>query len=125
MPGEDALPELLRLGLRKENVGNIEFIWGSFGHSEPEALRSIVPHVIHMHAKFFDLRDGDEPNVRFEEVVRVLVEENYSGWLSSEYEGATGAKTFSLVRQLQAMVSHHAETFSCSMMNNGAKKSEH
>src|SRR5579871_3211627 len=66
-PGHEALAELLRLGLRKQNIGNIEFIWGSFGHSEPEALRAILPHVIHMHAKFFDMQDGDDPNIRFDE----------------------------------------------------------
>jgi len=109
--GEDALPELLRLGLRKQNIGNIEFIWGSLGHSEPEALRSILPHVIHMHAKFFDMHDGDEPNIRFEEVVKVLVEENYSGWISSEYEGAPGVDTFELVRRQQSMVRRYAEKY--------------
>jgi sugar phosphate isomerase/epimerase len=103
-PGEEAMPELLRLGLRKQNIGNIEFIWGSLGHSEPEALRAILPRVIHMHAKFFDMHDGDEPNIRFEEVVKVLVEEKYSGWISSEYEGAPGVDTFELVRQQQAMI---------------------
>lgn len=112
-PGEEALPELLRLGLRKENIGNVEFIWGSLGHSEPEALRSIVPDVIHMHAKFFDMQNGDEPNIRFEEVVKVLVEERYSAWISSEYEGAPG-DTFEFVRQQQAMMRRYAERYSCS-----------
>jgi sugar phosphate isomerase/epimerase len=107
-PGEEALPELLRLGLRKQNIGNIEFIWGSLGHSEPEALRSILPYMIHLHAKFFDIQDGDEPNIRFAEVVKVLVEENYSGWISSEYEGAPGVDTFELVRQEQAMIRRYA-----------------
>ena len=110
-PGEEALPELLRLGLRKQNIGNIEFIWGSFGHSEPERLRAILPHVIHFHAKFFDIEDGDDPNVRFDEVVKVLVEERYSGWISSEYEGAP-ADTFDLVRRQQAMMRRYADKYS-------------
>jgi sugar phosphate isomerase/epimerase len=108
-PGDEAVPELLRLGLRKQNIGNIEFIWGSFGHSQPEALRAILPYVIHMHAKFFDMQDGDEPNIRFEEVVKVLAEENYSGWISSEYEGAPGVDTFELVCQQQAMMRRYAD----------------
>jgi sugar phosphate isomerase/epimerase len=118
-PGEAALPELLRLGLRKENIGNIEFIWGSFGHSEPEALPAILPHVIHVHAKFFDMQNGDEPNIRFEEVVKVFVEEHYSGWISSEYEGAPG-DTFQLVRQQQAMVRRYAERYSSSAASTSA-----
>jgi sugar phosphate isomerase/epimerase len=105
-PGHVALEKLLALGLRKENIGNIEFIWGSFGHSDPEALRAIMPHVIHMHAKFFEMKDGVEPNVRFEEVVKVLAESGYNGWISSEYEGVGGLDTFDLVRQQQALIRH-------------------
>lgn len=102
--GEEALPELLRLGLRKQNIGNIEFIWGSFGHSEPELLKTILPRVIHMHGKFFSMKNGIEPDVRFEEVTKVLVESGYDGWMSSEFEGAGGQDTFELVRQQQAMI---------------------
>jgi sugar phosphate isomerase/epimerase len=111
-PGEEALPELLQLGLRKQNIGNIEFIWGSLGHSEPEALRSIIPNVIHLHAKFFDMQNGDEPNIRFEEVIKVLVEEGYSEWISSEYEGAPSVDTFELVRQQQSMIRRYAGRYS-------------
>ena len=108
-PGDEALEKLLALGLRKENIGNIEFIWGSFGHSDPEALRAIMPHVIHMHGKFFEMKDGVEPNVRFEEVVKVLAESGYNGWISSEYEGVGGLDTFDLVRQQQALIRRNWE----------------
>jgi len=110
-PGEEALPELLRLGLRKQNIGNIEFIWGSFGHSEPEELKDILPRVIHMHAKFFSMKDGVEPDVRFEEVTKVLAENGYDGWMSSEYEGQGGVDTFELVRQQQAMITRFAAKY--------------
>jgi sugar phosphate isomerase/epimerase len=123
-PGEEALAELLRLGLRKQNIGNIEFIWGSLGHSEPEALRTILPDVIHMHGKFFDMQNGDEPNVRFEEVVKVLVEEGYSEWISSEYEGAPDVDTFELVRQQQAMMHRFAGRYWSSRLNTNARSQE-
>jgi hypothetical protein len=102
--GHNALKTLLAAGLRKQNIGNIEYIWGSFGQSNPEALRTIMPHVIHMHAKFFEMKNGEEPNVRIPEVARVLAEEGYSGWISCEYEGAAGCDTFDLIRQLQAQI---------------------
>jgi sugar phosphate isomerase/epimerase len=110
-PGEEALPELLRLGLRKQNIGNIEFIWGSFGQSEPAELKGILPRVIHMHGKFFSMKDGNEPTVRFEEVAKVLVENGYDGWMSSEYEGPGGVDTFELVRQQQAMIRSYAAKY--------------
>jgi sugar phosphate isomerase/epimerase len=109
--GHEAAEELQRIGLRKENISTIERIWGSFGHSEPGALLAIMPRVIHMHGKFYSMKDGDEPDIRFEEVVKVLVEYGYDGWMSSEYEGANGVDTFNLVREHQAMVRRYAEKY--------------
>jgi sugar phosphate isomerase/epimerase len=79
-------------------------IWGSFGWSEPDELKEIFPYIIHIHGKFFSMKDGLEPNVRFEEVVKVLVENGYDGWISSEYEGQGGVDTFALVREQQGMI---------------------
>ena len=101
-PNHEAIPQLLERGLNPRNIGNIEWIWGSFGHSEPEALRGIMPRVIHFHAKFFEMADGVEPNIRFQEVARVLAECEYTGWISSEYEGDSGQDTFNLIQQQQA-----------------------
>jgi sugar phosphate isomerase/epimerase len=103
-PNHEALQELLKLGLRKENIGTVERLWGSFGQSEPEELKEILPRVIHMHGKFFSMKDGVEPNIRFEEVTKVLVENGYDGWMSSEYEGQGDVDTFELVREQQAMI---------------------
>jgi hypothetical protein len=100
----DALPEFHRLGLRAENLTTLELIWGSYGQSEPEALKEVLPYTFHFHGKFFGMENGIEPNLRFEEVVKMLVEEAYSGWISSEYEGPGGVDTFDLVRQQQAMI---------------------
>jgi sugar phosphate isomerase/epimerase len=110
-PNHAALEELLKLGLRKQNIGTIERVWGSFGWSEPEELKDILPRVIHMHGKFFSMKDGVEPNVRFEEVTKVLVESGYDGWWSSEFEGPDGVDTFELVRQQQAMIRRFAAKY--------------
>jgi sugar phosphate isomerase/epimerase len=107
VPLHDALPEFDRLGLRAENLTTLELIWGSYGQSEPAALKEVLPYTFHIHGKFFSMENGVEPNLRFEEVVKVLVEEGYDGWISSEYEGKGGVDTFDLVRQQQAMI----ETF--------------
>jgi sugar phosphate isomerase/epimerase len=110
-PDHDALAELLKMGLRKQNIANIEMIWGSFGQSDPEELKDILPHVIHIHGKFFSMKDGEEPDVRFEEVVKVLVESGYDGWISSEYEGQGGVDTFGLVSEQQAMIRRYAAKY--------------
>ena len=53
-----------------------------------EAWAEILPDVVHVHAKFFDIEDdGREPVVPIEELLDVLVEGGYEGYISSEYEG--------------------------------------
>ena len=70
------------------------------------AWAEIMPHVVHVHGKFFDVRDGREPVVPFEELFRVLVENGYTGYVSSEYEGwhwNTEADAFEMVEAQQAL----------------------
>lgn len=59
-----------------------------FGHGEPEALKEILPHIVHVHGKFYDIsEDGSDSAVRFPEIVRILVAGGYDGFISCEYEG--------------------------------------
>jgi sugar phosphate isomerase/epimerase len=102
-PMLDALAELERMGLQRSQVSAVESFWGSFGHSEPAALRTIMPYIIHMHGKFFSMQDGTEPNLRYEEVVRELLDGGYSGWMSSEFEG-DAPHSLPMVQQHQAMI---------------------
>ena len=47
--------------------------------------------------------DGDEPNLRYEEVVKTLLEIGYTGWMSTEYEGGT-TDSFKICQAHQKMV---------------------
>jgi hypothetical protein len=60
-----------------------------FGHGEPKAMKEVMPHIIHVHGKFFgiDPKTGDEPSVRYPEIVSVLKEGGFNGCMVSEYEG--------------------------------------
>jgi hypothetical protein len=61
---------------------------GIFGHMDPKAWAEIMPHIVHVHGKFFYIDEtGDEPSIPHEELLRVLVEGGYSGYISSEWEG--------------------------------------
>jgi sugar phosphate isomerase/epimerase len=93
------------------------FAVGIHGHQEPRAWAEILPHVVHVHGKFFDIRDGREPVVPIEELLEVLVEGGYTGYISSEYEGwhwDIGADAFEMVAREQALcrsvLSRHAVT---------------
>ncbi len=56
--------------------------------SNPRRLLEFMPRIFHIHAKFYEIDDsGKEPAIPYEEIIPVLIEGGYSGYLSSEYEG--------------------------------------
>jgi hypothetical protein len=106
-----ALPKLLAQGLRQDLALSLEVMWGSFGRSEPRNLLTIIPHIIHVHGKYFSLIEGDEPDLRYQEAVAYLLQGGYQGWMSSEYEGPNDVNSFDSVRSHQAMVRRHMEAY--------------
>lgn len=58
------------------------------GHVSPAEWADIMPQILHVHAKFYDIDEhGDEPAIDYPELVRVFVEGGYRGYWSSEWEG--------------------------------------
>lgn len=81
----------------------VQHIWGSHGRSHPADLRDVFEHVVHVHAKFYSLVDGEEPDLRYRELVIALLDNDYRGWISAEYEGAP-ADSFEKVAGLQRLI---------------------
>jgi hypothetical protein len=47
-----------------------------------------MPYVIHVHGKFWEMtEDCEEPNINYKGVLPILVQENYDGYISAEFEG--------------------------------------
>lgn len=58
------------------------------GHVDPAEWADIMPQILHVHAKFYDIDEsGQEPAIDYPEHVRVFVEGGYRGFWSSEWEG--------------------------------------
>lgn len=58
------------------------------GHVDPAEWADIMPQILHVHAKFYDIdENGQEPAIDYPEHVRVFVEGGYRGYWSSEWEG--------------------------------------
>ena len=58
------------------------------GHVSPAEWADIMPQIMHVHAKFYDIDgQGNEPAIDYPELVRVFVEGGYRGYWSSEWEG--------------------------------------
>jgi Xylose isomerase-like TIM barrel len=94
------------------------FAVGIHGHQDPRAWAEILPDVVHVHGKFFHIGDdGREPVVPIEELLDVLVEGGYTGYISSEYEGwhwDIESDAFEMVAREQALcrsvLSRHVAT---------------
>ena len=58
------------------------------GHVDPAEWADIMPQIVHVHAKFYDIdENGNEPAIDYPAIVRRLVAGGYSGFMSSEWEG--------------------------------------
>ena len=61
---------------------------GLFGPARVNDWLEIMPWIRHVHGKFFGIdENGEEPSVPVRDLIRLLVENGYSGAISSEYEG--------------------------------------
>jgi len=62
-----------------------------FIYDDPQWLLEVLPYSKHIHGKFFEMTEVDgvdtEPAIDYENVIKVLVENNWDGFISSEYEG--------------------------------------
>ena len=75
-------------------------------NEDPADLAELLPYVVHVHAKFWDMTDElTDPHVPYDAIVRVLVDGGYDGSLSSEYEGERDLyRASDVVRRQQAML---------------------
>ena len=57
-------------------------------HSEPEEIIRLLPYVKCIHAKFNKMDDNfNELTIPYPEILKILVEQGWEGYLLSEYEG--------------------------------------
>ena len=58
------------------------------GHVDPAEWADIMPQIVHVHAKFYDIdQNGNEPVIDYPGIVAQFVRGAYSGYWSSEWEG--------------------------------------
>ncbi len=84
----DALPKkILEMGGREADI-----YWAMMGthsvYSDLALLRDYLPYVKHIHGKFWEmLPEGREFSIPYDEIVPILIEGGYDGYIDSEYEG--------------------------------------
>jgi len=57
-------------------------------YANPKRLKEYAPYFRHIQAKFYEMNaDATDPSIAYDEVIPVLVDAGWDGYLSSEYEG--------------------------------------
>jgi sugar phosphate isomerase/epimerase len=72
-----------------ESLGSFaRLAFNMHGRVDPKEWSDIMPRIVHVHAKFYDIDDdGNEPAIDYPALVREFVNGGYSGFMSSEWEG--------------------------------------
>ncbi|MDS2173430.1 sugar phosphate isomerase/epimerase [Nesterenkonia sp. CL21] len=95
---------------------------GLFGPAPVADWLEIMPWIRHVHGKFFGIDDhGEEPSVPVRDLISQLVENGYSGAVSSEYEGwhwNDWQSPFDIIRDEQALQRTAAESCGSRMITN-------
>lgn len=76
-------------GIAPESLGSFaRLAFNMHGHIDVREWADIMPQIVHVHAKFYDIDDnGDEPAIDYPAIVREFVRGGYRGFFSSEWEG--------------------------------------
>ena len=96
-------------GATEQAVNQVRIVFSMFAHNDPRGWLELMPRVIHVHAKFYELEaDGTDPSIPHRELFDVLVEGGYDGYVSSEWEAHAWADRedqdgFEMVRRHQQL----------------------
>jgi sugar phosphate isomerase/epimerase len=86
--------------------GWVRACWSMFHRTAPEAIDQVLPHLAHVHAKFFGIdAHGEEPTIPYGEILGRLRDGGFTGVLSSEYLSWRDAQETDSFEQVRA---HHA-----------------
>lgn len=89
-PKEQVQAKAEEMGYKEEDNGYGTYLTRVYETvmQNPALLRPILPYIYHVHAKFWEMTEAmEDPSVAYSEVIPILIEGGYKGYLSSEYEG--------------------------------------
>jgi sugar phosphate isomerase/epimerase len=86
---EERIAETVRMGGNETDKMFSFFAWG-YGplENDPKDLLRIMPYIYNIHGKFYEMtEDYCEYSIPYDEIIPVLIEGGYDGFVDSEYEG--------------------------------------
>lgn len=87
MPRKDIEADISKMGANSLDFAWLDKVYRTL-YTDPQVLKKHKDYIFHVHAKFYDmLEDCTDDCLDYVNVIKVLQEIGYDGYLSSEYEG--------------------------------------
>jgi sugar phosphate isomerase/epimerase len=89
VPAAKALEQVMKMS---PNKMDLKWANDAYNHgpitNEPKDILLLMPYAIHVHAKFYEVtEDYKDLNIPYDEIMPLLLQSGYTGYISSEYEG--------------------------------------
>ena len=95
--------------MKNANKKDVEYaeLAKHFVYTDPKILKDYIPYIMHIHGKFYEVTDNfEEPSIPYKEIIDVLKEAGYDGYIDSEYEGNRHIQDFMEVDSVEQVRRH-------------------
>lgn len=107
VPREEVVKELQKRNAPAAVYGAFESMYGFLAFSanpDYEGLKRIMPYVFHFHGKMhYMMDDGNEASIPYREILKVIYESDFEGYIVSEYEDHVSGRALEMTRKHIAM----------------------
>ncbi|MED4036477.1 sugar phosphate isomerase/epimerase family protein [Niallia taxi] len=76
-------------------------------YTDPQILKDYIPYIMHVHGKFYEINNKmEEPSIPYNDIISVLKNNGYTGYVSSEYEGNRHIQDYKEVDSIEQVQRH-------------------
>lgn len=78
-----------------------------FVFTDPDILKEYIPYIMHVHGKFYEVEENmEEPSIPYKDILQVLIDNGFEGYIDSEYEGNRHIQDFMEVDSVEQVRRH-------------------
>ena len=101
------LKKLLRWQMPQKQTKAFAEFCRHFVYTDPKILVDNMPYIVHIHGKFYDITtDLQETSIPYMDVINVLKDAGYQGYICSEYEGNRHIQDYMEVDSIEQVKRH-------------------
>jgi hypothetical protein len=87
VPRERAAGEISKMGAKDGDRAYLDTVY-AIRMDNPKLLAQLMPYIRHCHGKFWEMtQDYEERSIPYEQIIPVMIEGGFDGYIASEYEG--------------------------------------